>query len=65
MRAEPWLDEIRHGINSSISFGCDDCATTRRTRDVAFCPSLTSATNAGMSGFRGWSRRSWVDDAAF
>jgi hypothetical protein len=21
MRAEPWLDEIRHGINPSISFG--------------------------------------------
>src|SRR5215475_3176623 len=29
MRAEPWLDEIRHGINPSISFGCDYCATTR------------------------------------
>jgi len=37
MRAEPWLDEIRHGINPSISFGCDCCATTRRKRDVACC----------------------------
>jgi len=35
MRAEPWLDEIRHGINLSISFVCDFCATTRRERDVA------------------------------
>ena len=35
MRAEPWLDEIGHGINLSISFGCDYCATTRSKRDVA------------------------------
>jgi hypothetical protein len=35
MRAEPWLDETRHGINDAISFGCDYCATTRRKRDVA------------------------------
>jgi hypothetical protein len=35
MRAEPWLDEIRHGINQANSFGCDYCATTRRKRDVA------------------------------
>jgi len=35
MGAEPWLDEIRRGINLSISFGCDYCATTRRKRDVA------------------------------
>jgi len=30
-------DEIRHGINPSISFGCDCCATARRKRDVACC----------------------------
>jgi hypothetical protein len=36
MRTESWLDEIRHGINPSISFGCDYCATTRRKRDFAF-----------------------------
>jgi hypothetical protein len=34
MRAEPWLDEIRHGINQANSFGCDYCATTRRKGDV-------------------------------
>src|SRR6476646_5569318 len=36
MGAEPWLDNIRHGINPSISFGSDYCATTRRKRDVLF-----------------------------
>ena len=40
MRAEPWLDEIRHGINQANSFGCDYCATTRRKRDVACWPIL-------------------------
>src|ERR1700743_1652180 len=30
MKAEPWLNVIRHGINHAISFRCDDCATTRR-----------------------------------
>jgi hypothetical protein len=30
MKAEPWLNVIRHGINHAISFGCDDYATTRR-----------------------------------
>jgi hypothetical protein len=36
MRAEPWLDETRHGINHAISFGCDYCATDRRRRDVVW-----------------------------
>jgi hypothetical protein len=35
MRAEPWLDGIRHVIKPVISFGCDYCATDRRKRDVA------------------------------
>ena len=35
MRAEPWLDETMHAVNPLISFGCDYCATARRTRDVA------------------------------
>jgi hypothetical protein len=34
MRAEQWLDEIRRGINPSISFGCDCCATNRRAGGV-------------------------------
>jgi hypothetical protein len=34
MRAEPWLDEIRQGLNQAISFECDYCATIRRKRDV-------------------------------
>lgn len=36
MRAEPWLDEIRHGIKPAISCRCDYCATTRRKRNVVY-----------------------------
>src|SRR5579863_6084079 len=35
MRAERWLDGVRHGIKPAISFGCDYCATARRKRDCA------------------------------
>jgi hypothetical protein len=34
MRAEPWLDEIRQGLNQTISFECGYYATIRRKRDV-------------------------------
>ena len=36
MRAEPWLDEIKHDITPAISFGCDDCATRAMLRRLAF-----------------------------
>jgi hypothetical protein len=53
MRAEPWLDEIRHGINLSISFGCDYCATTRRERDVACWSIATFPCDAELGRYRG------------
>src|SRR5882724_2873434 len=34
MRAEPWPDVSRHGINHTISFGCDYCATTLQARSA-------------------------------
>jgi hypothetical protein len=57
MGAEPWLDEIRRGINLSISFGCDYWATTRRKRDVtllAFSEVAGPADDVG-SGVK-WAR---------
>ena len=51
MRAEPWLDDVRLGINPAISFGCDYCATTRRKRDVAVWDETDMADDATMSAF--------------
>jgi hypothetical protein len=51
MRAEPWLDETRHGINHAISFGCDYCATTRRRCDVVCWQILSQKpVEAGLEG---------------
>jgi hypothetical protein len=37
MRAEPWPDQTRHGIEHAISVGCDYCATGfRRARRIRF-----------------------------
>jgi hypothetical protein len=52
MRADPWLNDVRHGINPAISFGCDYCATTRRKRDVAGRHETDMADDATMSAFK-------------
>jgi hypothetical protein len=51
MRAEPWLDEAKYGIKPAISFGCDYCATTRLTRDVAGWHETDMTDEATMSAF--------------
>jgi hypothetical protein len=64
MRAEPWLDKIRHGINPSISFGCDYCATTRRKRDIACWPIAYFAAKQPFGRFRKEADIKWQEGPA-